>query len=108
MHAAEELFYRSLKDGRNKEPLKALLETFEAVLCQSLEKNAGTPVIWKKNMPDQAGAIAMGKSMLTAFYESIDLSGYAVVEVELPLRPGFTRMTACPRNSCWSASWICC
>ena len=27
----------------------------------------------------------MGKSMLTAFYESIDLSGYAVVEVELPL-----------------------
>jgi putative RecB family exonuclease len=60
MHAAEELFYRSLKDGRNKEPLKALLETFEAVLCQSLEKNAGTPVVWKKNMPDQAGAIAMG------------------------------------------------
>jgi hypothetical protein len=27
----------------------------------------------------------MGQSMLTAFYESIDLSGYAVVEVELPL-----------------------
>ena len=27
----------------------------------------------------------MGKSMLTAFYESIDLSGYAVVDVELPL-----------------------
>jgi hypothetical protein len=26
----------------------------------------------------------MGKSMLTAFYESIDLSGYAVVDVELP------------------------
>jgi hypothetical protein len=44
-----------------------------------------TPVVWKKNMPDQAGALAMGKSMLTAFYESIDLSGYAVVDVELPL-----------------------
>ena len=27
----------------------------------------------------------MGKSMLKAFYESIDLSGYAVVEVEIPL-----------------------
>jgi putative RecB family exonuclease len=85
MHASIELFYRSLKDGRNKEPLNALLEAFEAVLCQSLEKNAGTPVVWKKNTPDQAGAIAMGKAMLTAFYESIDLSGYAVVDVELPL-----------------------
>jgi putative RecB family exonuclease len=50
-----------------------------------MEKNADTPVVWKKNMPDQAGALAMGQSMLTAFYESIDLSGYAVVEVELPL-----------------------
>ena len=67
MHAAEELFYQSLKTGRNKRALNALLEKFEAVLCQSLEKNAGTPVIWKKNTPDQAGAIAMGKSMLTAF-----------------------------------------
>jgi putative RecB family exonuclease len=85
MHAAEELFYRSMKDGRNKEPLAALHEKFEEVLRKSLEKNAGTPVIWKKNMPDQAGTIAMGQSMLTAFYESIDLSGYAVVEVELPL-----------------------
>jgi putative RecB family exonuclease len=27
----------------------------------------------------------MGKSMLTAFYDAIDLSGHAVVEVELPL-----------------------
>ena len=85
MHAAQELYYRSLKHGHNKEPLKALLEAFEAVLNLELEKNAGTPVIWKKNMPDKAGALAMGKSMLTAFYEVIDLSGYAVVEVELPL-----------------------
>jgi putative RecB family exonuclease len=85
MHAAEELFYNSLKAGGHKEPLKALLEAFEAVLCQSLDKNAGTPVIWKKNMPDQAGAFEMGRAMLTAFYESVDLSGYAVVDVELPL-----------------------
>jgi putative RecB family exonuclease len=85
MHAAQELFYRSLKDSRNKEPLKALHEKFKIVLNHELEKIADTPVIWKKNMPDQAATIAMGQSMLTAFYESIDLSGYAVVEVELPL-----------------------
>jgi putative RecB family exonuclease len=85
MHAAEEMYYRSLKDGRNKEPLIALQDRFEAVLCQSLEKNAGTPVVWKKATPDKSGALAMGKAMLTAFYESVDLSGYAVVDVELPL-----------------------
>ena len=85
MHASLELFYRSLKDGRNKEPLQALHEKFEAVLCQSLEKNGGTPIVWKKTTPDKAGTLAMGKAMLTAFYETIDLSGHAVVDVELPL-----------------------
>ncbi|BBO79718.1 hypothetical protein DSCO28_02840 [Desulfosarcina ovata subsp. sediminis] len=85
MHAAEELFYRSMKNGRNKEPLQALLEKFEDALCKGLEKFHGTPIVWKKTTPDKAGAIAMGKSMLTAFYESVDLSGYAVVDVELPL-----------------------
>ena len=85
IHKSLELFYRSMKNGHNQEPLNALLERFEAVLNLELEKHAGTPVIWKKKMPDQAGAIAMGKSMLTAFYETTNLSGYAVVEVELPL-----------------------
>ena len=85
IHSTMELFYSSLKDGRNKEPLNALLEKFEEVLRQGLERHPGTPVIWKKNMLDQAGTLAMAKSMLTAFYENIDLSGYAVVEVELPL-----------------------
>jgi putative RecB family exonuclease len=50
-----------------------------------LEKIDGTPVIWKKNMPDKAGALATGQFKLSAFYDAIDLSGYAVVEVELPL-----------------------
>lgn len=85
MHAAQELYYRSMKNSRTKEPLKALLEKFEAVLCQGLEKNAGIQIIWKKTTPDKDSAIAIGQSMLTAFYESIDLAGYAVVEVELPL-----------------------
>jgi putative RecB family exonuclease len=85
IHAAQELYYRSLKAGHNKEPLNALVETFEAVLNLELEKHAGTPIVWKKTTPDKACAITMGKSMLTAFYDSIDLSGYAVVDVELPL-----------------------
>ena len=85
IHAAEELFYRSIKVGRNKEPLNALLEKFEDVLCKGLEKFGHTPIIWKKTTPDKAVALAMGNAMLTAFYESVDLSGHAVVDVELPL-----------------------
>lgn len=85
MHAYLELFYRSKKDSRNTEPLDALQESFESVLGLELKKNADTPVIWKKNMPDQSAAIAMGQSILTAFYETIDLSGYSVVATELPL-----------------------
>ncbi|MDB4303994.1 PD-(D/E)XK nuclease family protein [Desulfosarcina sp.] len=111
IHSTMELFYRSLKAGRNKEPLNALLETFETVLNLELEKNAGTPVVWKKNTPDKAGTIAMGKAMLTAFYESIDLSGYAVVEVELPLSAPlhlYIQTTVCPLSSNWWVSLTCC
>ena len=85
VHKAEELFYLSMKNGRNKEPLQALYEKFEEVLCKGLEKTAGTPIVWKKTTPDKESSIIMGKAMLTAFYESIDLSSYAVVDVELPL-----------------------
>ena len=55
IHSTMELFYSSLKTGSHKEPLNAILEKFEAVLRQSLEKHPGTPVIWKKNTPDKAG-----------------------------------------------------
>lgn len=48
IHAAEELFYRPMKNARNKEPLNALLEKFEEVLCKSLEKNAGAPIVLKR------------------------------------------------------------
>ena len=76
MHAAQELYYRSLKVGHNREPLNALVETFETVLNLELEKHAGTPIVWKKATPDKTAALALGKSMLTAFYNSVDLSGY--------------------------------
>jgi putative RecB family exonuclease len=85
MHAAEELFNLSMKNSRNKQPLQALNEKFEEVLCKGLEKHQGTPIVWKKTTPDKDGDLAMGQAMLAAFYDTIDLSGYAVVDVELPL-----------------------
>lgn len=85
IHAAEEFYYRFMQNSRQKAPLNSLLEKFESVLTLGLEKVADAPVIWKKATPDKAGTIAMGRAMLTAFYESVDLSGYAVVEIEMPL-----------------------
>ena len=98
VHAAEELFYGSMKAGNNKEPLQVLHEKFEKVLCKGLEKNSGTPIVWKKTTPDKDAALAMGKAMLTAFYETIDLSGYAVVDVELPLSARLYSDTGLPTD----------
>ena len=39
----------------------------------------------KKETPDQETTIEMGKGLLQAFYEGIDLTGFKVVDVELPL-----------------------
>lgn len=85
IHAAQELFYRSLKDGTCIIPQNALWVRFEEVLRKELAKKAGTPVIWKKQMPDETGAIDMGKAMLKVFHESLDLSDHKIVDVELPL-----------------------
>jgi hypothetical protein len=80
----EELFYNSKKAGRNKEPLNALLERLrpsqsgvgkECRYASDLEKEHARP----------GRCYRYGPAMLTAFYESIDLSGYTVVEVEFPL-----------------------
>jgi putative RecB family exonuclease len=36
-------------------------------------------------MPDRDAAMAMGKTIIKAFYESVDLSGLEIVDVQLPL-----------------------
>ena len=43
------------------------------------------PVLFKREASDQDGLIQMGMAMLEAFYESIDLHGCQIVDVELPL-----------------------
>ena len=84
IHSAVEMYYRSLKNSGHAEPLEAIIDRFEDYLSLDLD-HAGAPVIFKKDMPDRAGAISMGKAMLKAFYENVDLSGLQIVEVELPL-----------------------
>jgi putative RecB family exonuclease len=55
IHAAEELFYRALKDTRKKEALNTLHEKFEEVLRIDLEKKAGTRWSGKRTCPTRPG-----------------------------------------------------
>ena len=78
------MYYSSLNNRANPEPLEAIKDRFEDCLSLDLE-HTDVPVLFKKDMPDRAGAIRMGKAMLKAFYESVDLTNMEIVEVELPL-----------------------
>jgi putative RecB family exonuclease len=84
IHAAIEMYYRALKKGSNQEPLGAIIGRFEDCLSLDLDP-MDVPVIFKKDMPDKAGAMGMGQAILKAFYETVDLTGLEIVEVELPL-----------------------
>ena len=84
LHTALERYYRSLKDNNYIEPLSVLEELFED--CISLElDHTEIPVLFKKETPDRESTITMGKALLKAFYENIDLFGTEIVAVELPL-----------------------
>lgn len=84
IHSAIEMYYRFLKNRNQLEPLKAIIGRFEDCLSLDLD-HADVQVIFKKDMPDRDGAMAMGKAILKAFYESVDLKGMEIVDVELPL-----------------------
>ena len=84
IHLSLERYYRSLKDKGILAPLNILEEMFEDSLSYDLNDKY-IPVLYKKTMPDKASAIEMGKRLLKTFYESIDLTGMEIVEVELPL-----------------------
>jgi hypothetical protein len=53
-------------------------------LYQSME-SVEAPILFKKNMPDIASSICVGKKMLEAFNEQTSLDGCTIEAVELPL-----------------------
>jgi putative RecB family exonuclease len=84
IHGGVELFYRTLKNRGQIEPVKALWERFEDCLHLELD-NTDVPVIYKRDMPDRAAVVEMGKALVETFHESVDLNGFEIVDVELPL-----------------------
>ena len=84
VHSAIERYYRSIKDRGVVEPLETIQEVFENCLTVELDKRQ-VPILYKKETPNHQSVIEMGKGLLKAFYEGIDLTGFEVVDVELPL-----------------------
>jgi len=84
IHAAIEMYYRSFKNHGREEPLKSLHDRFETCLELDIE-NTSAPIIYKKNTPDVNATIKMGKAMLKAFYDFVNLDGMEIIDVELPL-----------------------
>jgi putative RecB family exonuclease len=84
LHKALERCYRTLKDSGRVEPLGVLQNLFAETLSQRLNK-IPHPVIFKKDAPDETKAIELGRRLVQTFYENIDLAGYRIVDVEIPL-----------------------
>ena len=74
IHAAIEMYYRSLKNHGSVEPLKALCERFQTCLELDLE-HTDVPVLFKKDLPDHKGAVEMGNAILKVFHETIPPDG---------------------------------
>jgi len=83
LHKSLERYYLSYAQGQIEE-LGTLKTLFGEVFTSNFE-NIKDLVVFGKTMPDADSAISMGNAMLKAFYESIDLTGWKVLDVELPL-----------------------
>jgi putative RecB family exonuclease len=84
IHVGIERYYRSIMESGAPAGLDVMSDLFEESLTVGLE-NATAPIIFKQEAEDAGSAINLGKSMLKAFHESVDLTGWEVAAVELPL-----------------------
>lgn len=83
LHKSLERYYRAIAQGR-QERLQVLEDLFTETLNRQISEKEGL-IVYDKAAPDAESAIEMGKSMLAAFYQSIDLEGWQIIGVEVPL-----------------------
>jgi putative RecB family exonuclease len=84
IHGSLERYYRTIKEKGEREPLSVLLELFEHHIGRELAR-IEVPIVFKKETQDQDAVIEMGSAMLEAFHESVDLTGFEILEIERPL-----------------------
>ncbi|MFH1980915.1 MAG: PD-(D/E)XK nuclease family protein [Pseudomonadota bacterium] len=85
IHCAIERYHRGQMDNGVPDPLWQLQDIFTEVLTAGLDR-VEVPIIYKQQTPNLKAAVDMGKKMLEAFYYGIDMTGFTVIGVELPLR----------------------
>jgi putative RecB family exonuclease len=84
IHASLERQYRVMKENQRWEPLGVLLNYFEHHINLELDQTE-VPIVFKKETPDRDAVIDMGIAMLEAFHETVDLTGFEILEIERPL-----------------------
>jgi putative RecB family exonuclease len=84
IHGSLERYYRTIKEKGAREPLSVLQELFEHSINLELDKEE-VPIVFKKETPDRDAVIDMGNAMLEAFHESVNLTGFEILEIERPL-----------------------
>jgi putative RecB family exonuclease len=84
IHSAIERYYRSLKENGVPDLLWQIQDFFQDHLNADLNSR-DIPILYKKETPDRESTIQMGKGLLKVFYEGIDLTGFEVTGIELPL-----------------------
>jgi len=84
IHAGIERYYRSVMETGAPADLDVISTLFEESLTLGVD-NAQAPIIFKQEAENTESAIVLGKAMLKAFHESVDLNGWEVAAVELPL-----------------------
>ncbi len=83
IHTAAECYYLSVKDG-DLLSLDMLQNIFKESLLRNVE-SVSVPILFKKDTLDMDSALSMGKRLVEVFYENVNLIGYQIVGIELPL-----------------------
>jgi putative RecB family exonuclease len=79
VHASLERYYRTIKEKGEREPLTILQELFKHSINLELDKKE-VPIVFKKETPDRDAVIDMGNAMLEAFHESVNLTGFEILD----------------------------
>lgn len=84
IHAALEFYYTDVLKTGLQPQVEHMLEVFCASILQQTEESE-TPIVFKKELPDVESMLTMGEAMILSFCDDVNLDGFEIVGVEVPL-----------------------
>lgn len=85
IHKAIEHYYWTWQCEGRPAPLDQVEAVFVERVSRELTEKKDL-IVYNKETPDREHVVRLGRGMLAAFHEAIDLGGWRVLDVELPLR----------------------